>query len=164
MSDTDQCTKLEAKFIEYLDGRAKPADRREVEEHLAACAKCHEAAAEFSAIWTALDDVPELSVSPSFDARLRARIAGEPVRWRMWAWMPSPRLSLATAALVALSVWISFMPQWTRNHNAVTQPQTAEADFRMIRDLPILENYDVVSQFDVLSELPAAPDATPAGK
>ena len=34
--------------------------------------------------------------------------------------------------------------------------ETAEADFSMIRDLPVLENYDVVSKFDALSELPNA--------
>jgi hypothetical protein len=36
-----------------------------------------------------------------------------------------------------------------------------EADFRMIRDLPVLENYDVLSKFDALSELPASPVAAP---
>jgi hypothetical protein len=34
-----------------------------------------------------------------------------------------------------------------------------EADFSMIRDLPVLENYDVLSKFDALSELPAPPNA-----
>jgi hypothetical protein len=34
----------------------------------------------------------------------------------------------------------------------------------MIRDLPVLENFDVVSKFDALSELPgAAADAAPQG-
>jgi hypothetical protein len=32
----------------------------------------------------------------------------------------------------------------------------AESDFGMIRDLPVLENFDVVSKFDALSELPEA--------
>jgi hypothetical protein len=30
----------------------------------------------------------------------------------------------------------------------------------MIRDLPVLENYDVVSKFDALSELPGAAPAS----
>jgi len=39
-----------------------------------------------------------------------------------------------------------------------------EADFGMIRDLPVLENYDVLSKFDALSELPAPPNALAAGE
>ena len=41
-----------------------------------------------------------------------------------------------------------------------TNTQTsAESEFGMIRDLPVLENYDVLSKFDALSELPASPTA-----
>ena len=32
---------------------------------------------------------------------------------------------------------------------------SSEAEFRMIQDLPVLENYDVLVSFDVLSQLPA---------
>jgi hypothetical protein len=35
-----------------------------------------------------------------------------------------------------------------------------EADFGMIRDLPVLENFDVVTKFDALSELPVPPNAS----
>jgi len=38
-----------------------------------------------------------------------------------------------------------------------------ESDFGMIRDLPVLENYDVVSKFDALSELPN-PSAASTGE
>jgi len=31
----------------------------------------------------------------------------------------------------------------------------------MIADLPVLEDYDVLANFEVLSELPAQPAATP---
>ncbi|MGH9593568.1 MAG: hypothetical protein ACRD5L_10785, partial [Bryobacteraceae bacterium] len=40
---------------------------------------------------------------------------------------------------------------------ATAAPAPADADFRMIRDLPVLENYDVLSKFDALSELPEQP-------
>jgi hypothetical protein len=39
----------------------------------------------------------------------------------------------------------------------------ADADFSMIRDLPVLENYEVISKFDALSELPASPEDAAAG-
>ena len=162
MRGTERCTRMEAKLIEYLDGRAKPAERRAAEEHLAGCAECRIRAEEFLALWGALDDLPVISPSPAFDASLRARIAAEPARRSFWSWLPSPRLTFALTALLVLSVWMSSMPQVTSNQAAMSQA-SLETDFRMIRDLPVLENYDVLSKFDVLSELPASPAAATAG-
>jgi anti-sigma factor RsiW len=144
---------MENKLVEYLDGRAKPAERRAVEQHLTACADCRLRAEEFRMLWDALDDVPVLSPSSAFDASLRARISAEPVRPGFWDWLPSPRLAFAVTALVAMSVWLSSMPR-VANVPTVAVQQTADADFGMIRDLPVLENYDVLSKFDALSELP----------
>jgi anti-sigma factor RsiW len=150
--DNTQCVALENTLIEYLDGRARPSDRRAVEEHLAGCAACRARAEEFRAVFSALDDLPALSPSPSFDATLRARIAAEPASWRFWNWVPSPRLAFAVTTLVAMSVWMSSMPR-KMTPPAIAGQISTEADFGMIRDLPVLENYDVVSKFDALSEL-----------
>ena len=161
-----RCTGMQDKLIEYLDGRAKPAERHAVEEHLSSCAECRVRAEEFRLLWSALDDVPMLSPSPAFDALLRARVAAEPARrhfWNSWNWLPSPRLAFAVTALVVLSVWLSSSMPRVSTHQATmgsTAPQTsAESEFGMIRDLPVLENYDVLSKFDALSELPASPTA-----
>ena len=153
MSATQSCAGMENKLIAYLDGRAKPAERRAVETHLAGCADCRVRAEEFRMLWDALENVPALSPSAAVDASLRARIAAEPARRRFWQWLPSPRLAFAVTALVVVSVWLSSMP------GLVTAPpepvqETAAVDFTMIRDLPVLENYDVLSKFDALSELP----------
>jgi len=160
-----RCASMEGILVEYLDGRARPTERRAVEQHLTACASCRSRVEEFRAVWAALDDLPEISPSPAFDASLRARIAAEPARRRFWDWMPSPRLAFAVTALVAMSVWLSSMPRQEATPSAAApashQSQvTADSDFGMIRDLPVLENYDVVSKFDALSELPGAPDAS----
>jgi hypothetical protein len=159
-----RCTGMENKLVEYLDGRAKPAERHAVEEHLAACAVCRARAEGFRMLWDALDDLPVLSPSPSFDALLRARIAAEPACRRFWDWLPSPRLAFATTALIAMSVWMVSMPRVTPDRTieaTMSSKVSEEADFRMIRDLPVLENYDVLSKFDALSELPASPVAAP---
>jgi anti-sigma factor RsiW len=167
MSDTKRTTKycsaMEGKLVEYLDGRAKPAERRAVEEHLAGCSACRNRAEDFRALWGALDDLPVISPSPAFDASLRARIAAEPVRRGLWGWLPSPRLAFAVTALVAMSVWMASMPRITINDPAMTGV-AGEADFGMIRDLPVLENYEVLSTFDALSELPAPPTAAVPGE
>jgi anti-sigma factor RsiW len=164
-----QCAALESKLVEYLDGRARPADRHAVEEHLFVCASCNSRAEEFRALWSALDDLPAISPSPAFDASLRARISAERSRRRFWDWMPSPRLAFAVTALVATSVWLSSVPRVTTNPSLVSHAiqsmeagkAVAESDFGMIRDLPVLENYDVISKFDALSELPGPPTALP---
>jgi anti-sigma factor RsiW len=160
---TKYCVAMEGKLVEYLDGRAKPAERRAVQEHLAGCSACRNRAEEFRALWSTLDDLPAISASPSFDASLRARIAAEPVRHSLWGWLPSPRLAFAVTALVAMSVWMASMPRITINDPAMTGV-AGEADFGMIRDLPVLENYEVLSTFDALSELPAPPTAAVPGE
>jgi anti-sigma factor RsiW len=154
-----QCAAMENQLVAYLDGRARPADRHAVEEHLSGCASCRSRAEEFRALFIALDDLPAISPSPAFDATLRARIAAEPVRRTFWAWLPSPRLAFAVTALVVMSVWLSSTPGVEQKGPAVSQALhetriSAESEFGMIRDLPVLENFDVVSTFDALSELP----------
>src|SRR5882762_1239622 len=115
MRDTERTTKycaaMEGKLVQYLDGRAKPAERRAVEEHLAGCSACRNRAEDFRALWGALDDLPVISPSPAFDASLRARISAEPVRRGLWDWLPSPRLAFAVTALVAMSLWMASMPR-----------------------------------------------------
>ena len=159
----ERCARMEDKLVEYLDGRAKPAERRAVEEHLAGCSGCRARTEEFRALWSALDDLPVISPSPAFDASLRARIAAEPARRGFWGWLPSPRLAFAVAALVAMSVWTVSMPRVMTDQTEMSR-SLVEADFGMIRDLPVLENYDVLSKFEALSELPAPPNGPAAGE
>jgi hypothetical protein len=158
------CAAMESKLVEYLDGRAKPAERHAVEAHLAGCAACNTRATEFRALWGTLDDLPEMVPSREFDASLRARIAAEPVRRGFWDWMPSPRFAFAMTAIVVLSVWLSSAPRVVKapvDLNPVAQATkiSPEKDFGMIQNLPELENFDVISKFDALSELPGPPTA-----
>lgn len=167
-----QCAAMENKLVEYLEGHARPAERHAVEEHLSACAACSSRAEEFRALWNVMDDLPAISPSPSFDAALRARIAAEPARRGFWAWLPSPRLAFAVTALVVMSVWLSSGPRTVTGPSIASHvvqgvqssKLSADSEFGMIRDLPVLENFDVVSKFDVLSELPGpAADSRPQG-
>jgi hypothetical protein len=155
------CAAMESKLIEYLNGRARPEERRAVEEHLSGCASCKTRAEEFRTLWSTLDDLPEIMPSREFDASLRARIAADPVSRNFWGWMPSARFAFAITALVVLSVWLSSGPRAVKSPTELTPALQAnkvstEKDFGMIRDLPELENYDVISKFDALSELPGS--------
>lgn len=147
------CERMENRLIAYLDGRASKPEGLEVEAHLAACTACRTRADEFRLLWNVLDEVPTEEPSPFFDTRLRARIAAEPARSSVWSWLvPSPRLVFAISLLLILSIWVSRVPE-----RLPPPPAASDAEFRMIKDLPVLEDYDVLANFEALSELPPMP-------
>lgn len=153
-----KCENISRELIAYLDRRASSAERTLVEEHLAECANCHARAEDFRKLWGAMDELPVITPSASFDARVRQRVAAEPVRgWAGWL-VPQPRLAFSMAALLLLSVWIGKMPGQTAQVNTAATTAQQE-DFNAIKDLGVLENYDVVTKMDALSEL--APAAVP---
>jgi anti-sigma factor RsiW len=153
------CGHIEKKLVAYLDGNLAIAERRQMEAHLAICTACQERVAEFRSVWDVLDELPALEPSTAFDNRVRERVRQEPTKAGFWSWVvPSPRMAFAVTALLIASIWLSsFQP----GRLAVTHPpagatvQNTEAEFGMIKDLPVLEDYDVVTSFDALSELPA---------
>lgn len=152
------CEKVSKELIAYLDHRANSAERQSVEAHLAGCAACRKRAEEFRKLWSVLDEAPAIEPSFGFDGRVRQRIAAEPrPQWFEW-FVPQPRLALSAALLIALAVWVAKLPS-SRSGAAGTAASTQQEDFNAIKDLGVLENYDVVTKLDVLSELPpiAAP-------
>ena len=147
------CKRIEGKLIAFMDGRASDADRRAVESHLAECAACKARVEGFSGVWSMLNEMPVVEPSHGFEARLRARMAAEPQRVSFWqhiaAMLPSPRLALAVAMLGLFSLWQSSRPVAV---NETATPVSSDAEFRMIQDLPVLENYDVLTSLDALSQ------------
>ncbi|PYT67201.1 MAG: hypothetical protein DMG39_24560 [Acidobacteria bacterium] len=146
------CSRMEKKILGYVDGRLKESERLEVEKHLAACAGCRLRANEFRAVSGLLDELPMIEPSEAFDLRVHARVAAEPLKQSWWAWFTSsPRVAVAAAMLLLASVWVG-------THSTNNQPQIAQ------EDIPVLENLDVLSSFDVLSELPPPVQADDGGQ
>jgi anti-sigma factor RsiW len=157
-----KCQEIESALLGGVNGRLDPKERVALETHLGECPACRTRAEEFRKVWGALDWLPAVEPSPTFDARLRARLAAEkrPARW--WTrWLLEPRFVVAVAALVVLAVWLGLRPPWG-HRQPVASPTTAsqgqaaaeqENDFRVVKDLPVFENYDVVSNFEALSAL-----------
>lgn len=140
------CTKMESRILGYVDGRLKEGERLEMEKHLSACAVCQVRVNEFRAVSGLLDEMPQIEPSAAFDVRVRARVAAEPVKQSWWAWFaPSPRVAFAASMLLLAMVWIGSRP--------VAPPALAVND---PNDLTVLENYDVLSSFSPLTELPQA--------
>jgi anti-sigma factor RsiW len=146
------CSRMESKILGYIDGRLKEGERREVEKHLAGCAVCRLRVNEFRAVSGLLDELPVIEPSPEFDLRVHARVAAEPVKRDWWAaFLPAPRVAFAAAMLLLASVWIG-------RYSNPSQPQIAQ------EDIPVLENYDVISNFDPLTELPQPVEVDDAGQ
>lgn len=159
------CGHTEKNLVAYLDGKLHSSERRQFEAHLAACTACRERADEFRLVSAVLDELPEIMPSPGFDARLRARVEQGERRAGFWSWIvPSPRMAFAATALLIASIWLSsFQPTRipaVRPLAGAASPN-AEAEFGMIKDLPVLEDYDVLTSFDALSELPVQQAAQP---
>ena len=134
------CSRMENKILGDVDGRLKEGERLEMEKHLSTCAVCQLRVNEFRSVHALLDELPIIEPSAAFDVRVRARVAAEPAKQNWWAWfMPSPRVAFAASMLLLATVWVG---------SYSNPPQIDQAD------IPVLENYDVISSFEPLTELP----------
>ena len=141
------CGRMENKILGYLDGRLKEDERLEMEKHLAACAACQLRVNEFRAVHVLLDELPMIEPSAAFDVRMQARVAAEPAKQSWWAWFaPSPRVAFAASLLLLATVWIG-------SRGPDISLSAADVD-KINQDMSVLENYDVISDFAPLTELP----------
>src|SRR6266568_1705629 len=78
---------------------------------------------------------------------VHGRVAAEPVKQSWWAWFaPSPRVAFAASMLLLATVWLGLRPP---------DGSLSATDIDKInQDMPVLENYDVISDFAPLTELP----------
>ena len=147
------CTKMESRILAYVDGRLKESERGDVEKHLAVCTACRVRANEFRSVNDLLGELPMIEPSPAFDVRVRARVAAEPVKQNWWAWVwPSPRIAFAASMLLLATIWIGSRPSNVNTTNGGsngTIPQSIDPN-----DLPVLENYDILANFEPLEDLP----------
>jgi anti-sigma factor RsiW len=146
------CEKMESRILGYVDGRLKESERVETEKHLASCSACSLRVNEFRAVNSLLEELPVIEPSGAFDARVHALVAAEPVKQASWwAWLNvSPRVAFAASVLAIAMVWMGI---------ASRQPgqppiDMAQADAQMLQDLPVLEDHDVLTNFEPLKELP----------
>jgi anti-sigma factor RsiW len=150
------CSRIEKKIMGYVDGRLKEGERLEMEKHLSACAACQLRVNEFRAVNVLLDELPMIEPSAAFDVRVHARVAAEPAKQSWWAWFaPSPRVAFAASMLLLATVWLGSRP--------ADNPLSAADVDKINQNMQVLENYDVISDFAPLSELPQPVQADEAG-
>src|SRR5579863_4906109 len=101
------CSRMEKQIMPFVDGRLKAGEQREVETHLAGCAACRVRVSEFRAVAGLLEELPQIEPSGAFDARVRARVAAEPVKQSWWSvFAPSPRVAFAASMLLLATIWV----------------------------------------------------------
>jgi anti-sigma factor RsiW len=141
------CGRMEKKIMGYVDGRLKEGERLEMEKHLSTCAACRVRVNEFRAVNVLLDELPMIEPSAAFDVRMQARVAAEPAKQSWWAWFaPSPRVAFAASLLLLATVWIG-----SRGPDSSLSAADVE---KINQNMQVLENYDVISDFAPLSDLP----------
>jgi len=146
------CEKMESRILAYVDGRLKESERPDVEKHVAACAPCRRRVEEFRAVSGLLEELPVFEPSPAFDARVRALVAAEPVKSNWWAWLRvPPRVAFAASALLLASLLFGY-------RSRMVEPVVHVDDAQMMQDLPVLEDHDVLTNFEPLKELPPPAD------
>jgi anti-sigma factor RsiW len=143
---------METRLLEYIDGRLKEKEQREMEKHLAGCPACTVRVNEFRSVSSLLDELPQIEPSAAFDVRVRARIAAEPVKQDWWSWLgAAPRILVAASMLLLATVWVGHhQPDSTNTASSNTGHET---QIIQDQDLPVLENYDVLANFEALTEL-----------
>ena len=73
---------------------------------------------------------------------------------RLAAWLPQPRLALASLMLLVLGIWAATATRRQLPVPSATGPVAVseEQNFRMIKNMQVLENYDVLKDLSALNE------------
>ncbi len=134
------CDAVRALLPHHPDPDESPSVRDAVSAHLLECRDCAEAWRQLRASWKALDAWDDVSPSPDFPERVRARVGRRPVARRR-AWIP-----LAAAAGVLVAVVATFVMRPDADPAGMLTP----AEIEIVRHLDLLENYEMAEAVDLL--------------
>jgi anti-sigma-K factor RskA len=156
-------------------GMLAEQEAKRVKAHLEDCADCRNVCERYLRLDSVLDGwAPSVEPSPWFDARLRAALASakpasEPAGFGLWTAVAWPRwlaLSAFAALLLAGAVVTRHNLRLQHQRSAPVAVQIAQTEkpaavqsdaaqeLKMYQNLPVLEDYDMLANFDVISELP----------
>ena len=142
---------VEERLIALAAGDLDGVERAAVEAHLAGCANCRQAQADYARIAAAVARPAAPAVHwGAYRAELRAKLDARGARSSgSWGWSLRP-LSMAVAAgLVAVMVWIG-VPGGT---GQVGTGDVAFDDTVLATRLGLISRLDLVQQLDLLEDL-----------
>jgi anti-sigma factor RsiW len=145
------CDERRADLILYLDGELGPAERTELEAHLATCPVCPGILEAERRLSGALGALPGLEPSGDFEARFWARVAREQeAPGRGFAGLFSRRLVLAlggvSAAALALVIALRVGPRPRSEPEPDLQIVANSEDYELLED----PDLDVIAVVDLL--------------
>lgn len=163
------CQEIENRAIAYLDGKLSPPEREAVEQHFQRCPACAERMRGFAQVSALLSEWEDIQPSAGFQARLEQRIQETaPAGWWESFWsrllpVPAPSPAFATVLLVVVlfsamvmryspapgETFVNQQPEAT----ASAIPQAVD-ELTLSQNLALLEDWEVVTNFEVLQELP----------
>jgi len=147
----------EEQVVPYLDGRLASEEQAAVERHLTACAECRTRIKDLRGLLGVLDEWRGAEVSPGFPAAVRQRIEAESAgaaRSGSWRWVYAGALAVAAAVLLVIIVQPP-VPEPTGLPAEVTQTPEETAEEMALVEPVVLENYELLRDFDLLFEPPA---------
>ncbi|HET7215349.1 MAG TPA: zf-HC2 domain-containing protein [Terriglobia bacterium] len=175
-----KCVDREKIFL-YFHQVLEPDEADRVRRHVAGCEGCARKAEEYRRLDSALDDWTAAEPSPWFDAKVVARVGANENRNSGFFGFGRVRMLVAAVAAMALIIVAVVVFNHSKvaeiNHPASSQqqpvasaassqvsnkmealkkPLPAEEQLKMDENLSVLEDYEVVANFDALSELPQA--------
>jgi anti-sigma factor RsiW len=149
--------KNEELWIDHVAGVLAPDVELQLRRHLDACAFCREAVEAQRAVWTALDSLTPVPVSPGFDEAVYRRIADEdfPPQWRRifqahWSWRPAMPLAAAGVALIAALLLRTPATERPSAVPVVSTPQIEQIE-SALEDMDMLKQLGVAAPQESLS-------------
>lgn len=163
------CTKIQQQITAYLDGELSHHKALCMEAHLEECPACMKVYEDEQKLWGLLKDWREVEPSADFVENFWQRAARMPASAGWWTRMVDflrPEGLLAPSAALVISfflcVWIytQQLPVVQSSRLAIPSlsPEAVEAaigavDRDVVRHLAFLENADMLSQMDIVSNL-----------
>jgi hypothetical protein len=169
------------KLFSFAHQMLEPTEAEEVHWHLTQCARCGQAVEEYRKLDSVLDDWVAPEPSPWFDVRVRARVEASEKEgsWLMGFGRLRVLAMSVLSVILIVAGFITFREHRTQEAStpvasqsvpqegqtarpaagaaeARLKPLPAEQQLKMDENLSVLEDYDMLANFEVLSELPQA--------
>jgi len=132
----------------HPDADEAPEVRDAVADHLRSCPACASEWRRLQSSWDALGTWEDIRPAAGFPASVRDRILRQSRRRRAWA-------PMAAAAALLLAVTSLFLVPFA------TGPGLSPAEIEIVRNLDLLENYEMVAAMDLLDTGASVDDMAP---
>jgi len=165
-----KCKQLESTAIAYLDGSLSSRQREAIASHLEECSACRERIQGLAGVMGILSEWEGIRPSPFFNTRLAQRIEQEATAARGWEslrfwslFRPMTRPLFTTALVAVFALAIVLLQYSPAPLETVTQEPAAPMvaavsaggvdDLTLYSKMPMLEDWDILRNFEVLQEL-----------